>query len=43
MKLAFLGPKGTFTHYATQQAIQTNDWKVDQQIERQSLDQLFYG
>ena len=41
MKLAYLGPKGTFTHFAANQCYE-NDSTVTL-VAEQSLDQLFDG
>ena len=43
MDIAYLGPNGTFTHFAAQQALQFDEWQDATLVERQSLDQLFDG
>jgi len=41
MRIGYLGPKGTFTHFACQQAIQDHELTHSEMIQYQSLDRLF--
>ncbi len=41
MRIGYLGPKGTFTHFACQTAIKIGHWSGVSANEYQSLDQLF--
>ena len=41
MRIGYLGPKGTFTHFACQRAIQYSNFDHFEIIEFQSLDRLF--
>jgi hypothetical protein len=41
MRIGYLGPKGTFTHFACQKAIQVYDLADSEMIDYQSLDRMF--